>query len=240
MKVVINQSNYLPWRGYFDLIHDADIFIFLDDVQYTKNDWRNRNRCKGPNGTFWLTIPVGGSTRQRVCDVALPQGPWAKKHLRALTQSYGDCPHFSDYASFFTATYSSLRWSTLSALNQHLTITIGRDILGVKTQFLNSDQFGISATNQERVLALLKAVGATTYISGPRAKAYLDPAAFAAAGVALVWKDYSSYPEYPQPFPPFDPAVSIVDLLFSTGPRAADYIWGWRKPAFAPPPLVAP
>ena len=227
-RVVINQSNYLPWKGYFDLIHDADVFIFLDDVQYTKNDWRNRNRFKGPNGTFWLTIPTGGSTSQRISDVRLPRGPWAQKQWRTLSHNYRTSPYFSDYSSFFLHAFESMEWRTLSDFNQHLIKVIARDFLHLNTRFMNSAQFGFDATGQDKVISLIKAVNGTSYISGPAAKAYLDPAAFAAAGIELIWKDYSGYPEYQQPYPPFEHAVSVVDLLFCVGPHAADYIWGWR------------
>ena len=231
MRVVINQSDYIPWKGYFDLIHDADLFIFLDDVQYTKNDWRNRNRIKGPNGTHWITIPVGGSTSQRVCDVMLPAGSWAKKHWHALSQSYGGCPHFATYASLLQEAITRPGHLTLSEFNQFLIRLIAREILGIPVHFLSSSELPVHGVGQDRVLALLAAVGATTYISGPAGKHYLDERRFSDAGIKLVWKDYSGYPEYPQPYPPFEHAVSIVDVLFAAGPEAPKYIWHWREHA---------
>jgi hypothetical protein len=228
LRVVINQSNYLTWKGYFDLIHDADLFIFLDNVQFTKNDWRNRNRIKSPNGTFWLTIPVGDSISRRICDVPLPGGTWAKKHMHSLQNSYAGTAHYSAYLDFFEDLYGNLRWTTLSEFNQYIIRTIAVQFLGIKTQFVSSAEFVAPGTSQARVLALLKAAGATTYISGPAAKAYLQPSAFEEAGIELIWKDYSGYPEYAQPHPPFEHAVSIVDLLFCVGVSAPDYIWGWR------------
>jgi WbqC-like protein family len=230
LRVAINQSNYLPWKGYFDLIHDADLFIFLDDVQYTKNDWRNRNRIKGPNGTHWLTVPVGGSTSQKIRDVPLPpENPWREKHRRALIQTYAKAPYLADYESFLENVFVARTWRTLAELNRFLIETISRDFLGIETRFADSGEFDAPGSGQDRVLALLHAAGATSYISGPAAKAYLDPARFAAEGIELVWKDYSNYPEYVQPPAPFEHAVSIVDLLFRTGPSAPDYIWGWRS-----------
>jgi hypothetical protein len=229
MRVVINQSNYLPWKGYFDLIHDADLFIFHDDLQYTKNDWRNRNKVKTPRGLRWLTIPVGTNEHRLINQVALPANrDWQNKHWRLLRENYRAAPHFDRYADFFQKIYSSA-WRTLSELNQHLIKTIAREFLGISTEFIDSAQFGLTSRKQERVIDLLKAAGATTYISGPSAKNYLDPARFEQEGIELIWKDYSGYPEYPQPYPRFEHAVSIVDLLFQTGPSAAYYIWGWRK-----------
>lgn len=227
MKVVINQSNYLPWKGYFDLIHDADLFIFLDDVQYTKNSWRNRNVIKGANGPQWLTIPVGGATDRTIEEVPLPRGNWRQKHWRSLEQCYGKAPFFSLYEPFFRGIYEGEdRWTSLSELNRQLIEALARDHLGIRTRFARAADFAAPGGGEARVLALLRAAGAKTYVSGPAGQAYLEPAHFAAAGIELVWKDYSCYPEYPQMHPPFQHAVSIVDLLFNTGPEAADYIWG--------------
>jgi hypothetical protein len=228
LRVVINQSNYLPWKGYFDLIHDADLFIFLDDVQYTKNSWRNRNRLKGPNGPVWLTIPVGASISRRICDVPLPDSSWAQVHWRTIRSIYEASPFFGDYAPFLRNLYESPEFSTLSALNQFLIRTIAVDFFSARTRFVNSIDISTDGTSQDRVLNLLKAVGATTYISGPAGKAYLDENRFRDAGIELKWKDYSGYPEYSQAYPPFEHSVSIIDLLFCAGPDAYRYIWGWR------------
>lgn len=233
MNVVINQSNYLPWKGYFDLIHDADLFIFLDDVQYTKNDWRNRNKLKTPHGCEWLTIPVGKHLGWLVCDVDLPPGDWAQHHWHQIERHYGTSPYFADYGPLFREVYLTRKWTRLSDLNQHLIRLIAQDILKIKTRFGDSRNYDLKTRSQERVLELLRAVGATTYISGPAAKAYIDETRFAAEGIALVWKDYAGYPEYHQLHPPFEHAVSILDLLFSVGPAAPYHIWGWRN---APPP----
>lgn len=229
MRVAINQSNYLPWKGYFDLIHDADLFIFLDDVQFTKNDWRNRNRIKGPNGTHWLTIPVGQTLARKVNEVPLPCGPWREKHWRALQHGYRSAPYFARFETFFGEVYAGGPWRTLSELNQHLIKSIARDFLGLATEFADSSAFQLTSRKQDRVFDLLKAAGATAYISGPAAQSYLDPTRFAKEGIELIWKDYSGYPEYPQLHMPFEHTVSIVDLLFSTGPNAPYYIWGWRN-----------
>lgn len=231
MKVVILQSNYLPWRGYFDLIHDADLFVFHDDLQYTKNDWRNRNKIKTPRGTEWLTIPVGTDEHRRIDEVLLPTDrTWAARHWRLLQDHYREAPHFGAYEAFFREVYEGRTWTRLSELNQFLITRIARDFLGCTTDFTDSTRFGLTSRKQERVLDLLRATGATTYISGPAAKDYLDPEAFREAGIDLVWKDYSGYPDYPQFHPPFAGAVSIVDLLFQTGPQAADYIWRSPQP----------
>ena len=228
-RVVINQSNYLPWKGYFDLIHDADVFIFLDDVQYTHRDWRSRNRIKTQTSSSWLTIPAGSAGNRLINEVKLPDGDWRARHWRLIEQSYRSSPHFSYAAGFFRELYSSSMPDYLSEFNQFAIKRIAREFLGISTSFLRSEDFPTSKTKQERLLHLLQSVGATSYISGPAAKTYINPDDFAAEGIELIWKDYSAYPEYQQPFPPFEHAVSIVDLLFCVGPRASDYIWGWRE-----------
>ena len=229
MRVVINQSNYLPWKGYFDLIHDADLFIFLDDVQFTKNDWRNRNRIKASRGCEWITIPVGQNIRRLVCEVEMPGSDWARQHWGIIERSYRQAPYFEKYAPFFMEVFLRMRWKYLSELNQYLVKAIGKNFFDLKTKFLDSRDFQIQTRGQDRVINLLKQVGARTYISGPAGKTYLEPERFATEGLSLQWKDYSGYPEYSQMYPPFEHAVSILDLLFSMGPKAADYIWGWRN-----------
>lgn len=233
-RVAICQSNYLPWKGYFDLIHDVDLFVFYDDVQYTKNDWRNRNKIKTAQGTQWLTIPVGSHCHDRICDVKLRDQYWQKQHWKTLVQWYGNVPHFNVYREFLADVYLGRQWCSLSELNQYLTVTIARDYLGLRTRFAPSSQFHSTGTKQTRLLRLLREVAADTYVSGPAAQAYLDTREFDAHGIKVVWKDYSGYPEYPQLYPPFEHAVTILDLLFHTGESAPQYIWGWRQPGVRP------
>ena len=228
MNVAVLQSSYIPWRGYFDLIHDADVFVFYDDVQYTVNDWRNRNKIKTANGVVWLTIPVGNQNDRRICDVELKDAGWARKHWMTIEQSYGKAPHFSAFSDFFRDIYAR-PWPSLSDLNQTLTKTIARDLLGIGTTFRDSREFSLDGSKSDRLLSLLRQLGATRYISGPAAKAYLDVAEYKRAGIDVAWKDYSTYPEYRQMHGPFVPDVSIVDLLMSCGDTAPQYIWGYRN-----------
>ena len=228
MNVAVLQSSYIPWRGYFDLIHDADVFVFYDDVQYTVNDWRNRNRIKTANGVVWLTIPVGNQNDRRICDVELKDNSWMRKHWMTIEQSYGRAPHFVDVAGFLRDVYARV-WPSLSDLNQTLTKTIARDWLGIGTEFRDSREFALDGSKSDRLLSLLQQLGATRYISGPAAKAYLDVAAYERAGITVTWKDYPAYPEYAQLHGPFVPDVSIVDLLMCCGTSAPDYIWGYRE-----------
>ena len=227
--VVILQSNYIPWKGYFDLIHDADLFIFYDDLQYTKNDWRNRNKIKAANGPEWITIPAGSDTNRLICEVELKDGSWQQKHWKTLLQNYRNCPHFERYQHFFEDFYLGRRWANLSEMNQYVIQHIAAEFLGIRTAFQDSRAFSLSGQKQDRLLELVAQVGTERYISGPAAKSYIDPQRFEEAGVKLIWKDYRGYPMYPQRFLPFEHGVSIVDLLFNVGPDAPWYIWGWRE-----------
>lgn len=228
MKVVILQSNYIPWKGYFDLVHDADVFVFYDDVQYTKNDWRNRNKIMTVNGAKWITIPTGIDANRLICEVTLNDTSWQKKHWECLRQNYRRAPFFAYYRPFFEDVYLGKTWTNLSQLNQHLIQHISRELLGAQTAFDDSRNYQLSGHRLERLLELIAKTGATQYISGPAAKKYITPDAFTALGVDLVWKDYSGYPEYAQSDLPFEHGVSILDVLFNVGPEAREYIWGWR------------
>ena len=228
-KVAINQSNYLPWKGYFDIIHDVDVFIFYDDVQFTKNDWRNRNKVKCAGGLQWFTVPVGDHVHRAIRDVEIRDHHWQIKHWKTLNQAYGKAPHFRDFRGFLESVYLDLRWDSLSELNQHLTRVIASDFLGIRTEWLQSSDLPRQGAKQEAVISLLNAVEAKLYVSGPAAQAYLQPERFEQEGIRLVWKDYSGYPEYPQIHPPFEHCVTILDLLFHTGRDAPYFIWGWRE-----------
>lgn len=225
MKVAVIQSNYIPWRGYFDIMHDADVFVFYDDVQYTVNDWRNRNRVKTANGVIWLTIPVGDQNDRLICDVVIGDQGWTRKHWMTIEQSYRGAPGFARYREFFKGFYSR-PWESLSLLNQTMIRAIAADLLGIRTQILDSRDFNLQGKGSDRLLMLLKKLGATDYISGPRAQGYLDAESYARNGVTVHWKDYSRYPVYPQLHGAYEPNLSIVDLLMNCGDDAPRYIWG--------------
>ena len=225
--VAILQSNYIPWKGYFDIIHDVDEFFFHDDLQYTKQDWRNRNRIKTAAGPEWLTIPVGVREDRMICEVELPRDGWAREHWRRIEQAYGRAPHFERYRPMLEEIYLRREWHLLSELNQHLIREIAR-ALGITTRFRDSRELELRGRKQDRVLEILKQAEADVYVSGPAARSYLDPQRFAEEGIELRWKSYAGYPEYPQFHPPFVHEVTVLDLLFHTGDEAWRSIWGWR------------
>jgi hypothetical protein len=227
-RVAILQSNYLPWKGYFDIIHDVDLFVFYDDNQYTTRDWRNRNRIKTARGAEWITVPVGADRDRLICEVAVPDPSWQAKHWSVLQQAYGKCPHFARYRSYFEHVYLGQTWHNLSELNQSTIRHLANEFLGITTEFADSRQLQGQGSKLDKLVDVAQKAGATSYLSGPAARDYIVPERFTERGIVLEWKDYASYPEYPQRFPPFEHGVSIVDLLFNTGPDAPWYIWGWR------------
>lgn len=232
-RVAVLQSNYIPWKGYFDLIHDVDLFVFYDDNQYTPRDWRNRNKVKTPQGPAWLSVPVGSSRDRLICDVQIEDAAWQAEHWTTLTRLYGKCPHFGRYREYFEHVYLGKTWRSLSDLNQHTIQHIAREFLGIQTRFADSRQFGGQGHKLDKLVDVVKKSGATSYLSGPAAKDYIVPDRFEAAGIELRWKDYAGYPEYAQRFSPFEHGVSVLDLLFQTGPDAPGFIWGWREHAVA-------
>ena len=231
MKCVILQPSYIPWRGVFDQIRRADVFVFYDDVQYDKHGWRNRNQIKTPNGKQWLTIPVSarGAVTEHVTINEVPivwNKAWNKEHMKTLRQHYGRAPHFKAYEPLLEQFYG--RNDTLLAeFTIDFTIALARALHIEHTRFLRSSTLGITGKQTDRLIALLQSIGASHYISGPSAKAYIEEDKFAAAGIALEYIQYD-YPEYPQLYPPYEPAVSILDLLFMTGDQALSYIAGPR------------
>lgn len=228
-RVAVLQSNYIPWKGYFDIIHDVDTFIFYDDVQYTTNDWRNRNRIKTRSGPQWLTIPVGKHMHRRVCDVTLPEGSdWAETHWRRIEASYHTAPHFEPYRAYFEEFFLHREWTWLSEFNQALVAGISSDLLGLATRFERSTDYPLDGAKGARLIQLLQLAGADHYVSGPAARSYISKEHFHEAGIDVTWKDYAGYPQYPQLHGGFQHDVSILDVLFHTGPEAAQHIWGWR------------
>jgi len=227
-KVAIIQSNYIPWKGYFDIIHDSELFIFHDDLQYTKDDWRNRNKIKTSTGLRWLTIPVGRNEHRLICDVEITDIKWQRKHYDILRQTYFNAPFFKLYETFLREIYLEKKWNNLSELNQYLIKTISRDFLGIKTEFMDSRSFIVNGVKHEKLLNLVIAAGTQVYVSGPAAKHYIIEKDYEDAGIQIIWKDYTGYPEYPQSFDNFCHYVSTLDLLFYTGNNAPYYIWGWR------------
>lgn len=224
-SVAIVQSCYIPWKGYFDLIASVDEFILYDDRQFTRRDWRNRNRIKTPQGTQWLTIPVEtkGRYHQRIDETEIGDPHWGESHWKTIAHNYSAAACFSEYRELIEGLYRAGGERRLSVVNRRFLETI-MEVLGITTPLRWSTDYEAEGTKTDRLVALCRAAGASDYLSGPRARSYLDEAAFAAAGINVSYFDYSGYPEYEQLYPPFEHAVTILDLLFNTGPEARRYV----------------
>lgn len=225
--VAIIQSNYIPWKGYFDLINMADEFIIYDHVQYTRRDWRNRNKIKTPDGLLWLTIPVNVSGKyfQAIREVEVSNPAWNEQHWKTILNHYSRARCFGEYRGFFEDLYLNCHFSKLSEINYRF-ITAICGFLNIKTKISWSTDYDLNRdlVKTERLVDICRQADATEYISGPAAKDYIEPELFDQANIVLTYMDYSGYPEYEQPYPPFDHYVSIVDLILNTGPQARLYM----------------
>ena len=222
-KVAIVQSNYIPWKGYFDMIAAVDEFILYDNVQYTRRDWRNRNQIKTPQGVQWLTVPVGEDITRRIRDVELPNSKWQTKHWKTLERNYRRAPHFEEVAAVFEPLYMQRQHTHLSALNRELIETVCA-YLEITTKISNSWDYQLIEEKSARVAYLCTQACATEYISGPAAKDYIEENVFTERSIKLTWFDYSGYPEYPQLWGEFTHGVTILDLLFNCGKDAHRYM----------------
>ena len=225
MNIAISQSNYIPWKGYFDCINSVDEFVLYDDMQYTRRDWRNRNKIKTREGSQWITIPVDvkGKYFQKINETTINDPAWAENHWRTIVHNYGKAPYFNQYKEVFEKIYLGNQETLLSKVNYNF-ITAVCGVLDIKTKFMWSSEFELLEGKTERLLDICKKRNATKYISAPAAKAYMDVALFENEGIAVEFMDYSGYPEYNQLFGEFDHAVSIIDLIFNEGPNASKFM----------------
>jgi hypothetical protein len=219
------QSSYIPWKGYFDLIRRADEFILYDSAQFTRRDWRNRNRIKTPNGPLWLTIPVDakGKFEQAIKDTRVADPRWPERHWRSIQANYARAPYFGAYKAILEELYRGCQSVWLSEIN-HRFISRICELLSIDTRLTWSMDYPLVSGRTERLVGLCKQAGATEYLSGPLARDYIDAKLFEDAGVTLTYMDYEGYPEYAQLHPPFDHHVSVIDLLVHTGPNATAHM----------------
>lgn len=225
MRIAIVQSNYIPWKGYFDLIQSVDEFVLFDDVQYTRRDWRNRNRIKTAHGLAWLTIPVQttGQYLSLIKDIEVTDAGWAAKHWKTIAAAYGKAPQFKWFAERFEPLYTSVPDTRLSLVNRRWLEAVCA-ALDIHTTLTWSMDYAVAVGKTERLVSICQQAGADTYVSGPSARDYIDNALFQAAGLELQYFDYAGYPPYPQLHGPFEHHVSIIDLLCHVGPEAPKYV----------------
>lgn len=224
-KVAILQSNYIPWKGYFDLIASVDEFILYDDMQYTRRDWRNRNLIKTPQGLHWLTIPVAvkGKFHQRINETLISDPDWAKAHWQVIERNYSRSAYFKEYREQVRELYLDSTSMHLSEIN-HRFLTSILELLGVKTKVSWSSDYTLEGERSSRLLSLCQQAKAQVYISGPAARDYLDTEIFTRSEIEVEWMDYSGYPTYRQQYGDFEHGVSILDLIFNEGPDSPTFM----------------
>jgi hypothetical protein len=230
-RVAIIQSSYIPWRGYFSIIARCDAFIFLDSVQFTRRDWRTRNRIKTARGPLWLSIPVfqKGNYLAPIDAIEISDPGWTSQHLRSIETNYRRAPHFATMFPALCAAYDAVGPErSLSSINRGLTAALCA-LLGITTPLCRDTDLlareRLDALDPtDRLVELAAAIGATDYLSGPSARNYLDETAFAARRMEVSWMEYEGLPAYPQLWDGFDPTMSVLDALLNlgaTGARAA-------------------
>ncbi|KTD82745.1 WbqC family protein [Legionella waltersii] len=216
-KIAILQSNYIPWKGYFELIKSVDEFIIYDDAQFTKNDWRNRNIINTNSGLQWLTIPVyHDHLDQKIKDTKIALAAWNHKHWQKLRHTYSKAPYYKEFSSYFEEMYLSSNETYLSEINYKF-IKVICDLFQIKTKILLSSDFSLTGDRSEKLLNLCKDCKADIYVSGPKAKEYLNTELFELEKIAVDWFTYGNYPTYPQIASDFNHNVSIVDTIFCAG-----------------------
>ena len=227
-KVAILQSNYIPWKGYFDIIAMVDEFILYDDMQYTRRDWRNRNKIKTPNGAKWLTIPVEtkGKFYQKINETQISGGDWAQSHMMSLSQCYSKAPFWKENHSWLQSLYERASHMKMLSDVNYLFITEICKKLGIHTEITWSSDYSLVDGKTERLIGLVQSAGGDFYLSGPAAKDYIVDELFEKASIRLDYMNYEGYPQYPQLHGEFDPYVSILDLILMTGPEARSYMKG--------------
>jgi hypothetical protein len=220
--VAISQSNYLPWKGYFDMINSVDEFIIYDDMQFTKRDWRNRNTIKTPNGLLWLTIPVKvkGKFFQKINETEIDGNNWAEKHWKTIQMNYAKAPCFKQFEDKLQKTFEIAASKTFLSDVNSLFLTNLCEILNISTPMRFSSEFILKEGKTERLLDLCKQVGATRYVSGPAAKSYIDADLFSGENIELFWMNYTGYPVYRQSYGAFEHSVSVLDVIFNLGDEA--------------------
>lgn len=221
----IMQPTYLPWAGYFDLIAQSDVFVFLDSVQFDKRSWQQRNRIKTPDGELLLTVPVlsKGRLDQKICEVQIEQtAGFEEKHIRTIEHYYRKAPLFNKYMEEFTAILRK-KHHYLADLNIELIKWLCAAI-GIQTELVSSSSLDVRGSKVELLVATCQAVGANRYLSPAGSKAYIEENnIFSEQNIELKYQVFQ-HPVYSQLYGNFIPYLSVIDLLFNEGARSLEII----------------
>lgn len=229
MRIGILQPGYLPWLGFFEQMAKVEFFVFLDDVQYTKKDWRSRNRIRTKDGWIWLTVPIitKGKFKQKILEAKIDNSfNWRRKHWRSLEIWYQKAPYFKNYKDFLKNLYSK-EWEYLVDLDLEMIKYLAK-ALGIKTPTVRSSELKAKGEKTGRVVNICKEVGANLLYDGKAAKDFIDEDLMKRNKIEIEYQDYQ-HPVYRQLYEPFIPYMSVVDLLFNHGDESLDIIISNRK-----------
>lgn len=232
--IAICQPNYIPWKGYFDNINYVDELIVDDYVQFTRRDWRNRNKIKTQHGTSWLSIPVQskGNFYQSISKVKTTNNLWRREHWETIRRNYSKANYFKQYKELFEYLYLGSSEQMLTNINQMFTKEIC-SLLDIKTKFSHIQSYLYNKESYEdktdRLIDICRKSNANKYLTGPAAKNFLNEEKFKSKGIEVIYFDYSEYPRYKQLYGSFEHEVSIVDLIFNTGPYVKDFMRSYKK-----------
>ncbi len=223
-KVIITQSNYIPWKGYFTTMRKATHFVAYDDMQYTKRDWRNRNKIIMPNGPIWLSIPVkvSGKFYQKINETEISDINWAKEHWNLIECNYKKAPYFKEYNQYFKELYLNSQSTNLSEINMNF-LKVCTQLLNIDIKFMDSREFELVGDRTEKLVNICKDLKADQYFTGPAAKAYMDESLFERENIKVTYYDLTNFPEYKQQWNGFEHGVSILDMFFNLGANTIDY-----------------
>ncbi|OGF51209.1 MAG: hypothetical protein A2044_06805 [Candidatus Firestonebacteria bacterium GWA2_43_8] len=221
MKLSVHQPQYIPWLGYIDKLAKSEAFVFLDNVQYKKREFQNRNKIRTKEGFLWLTVPVvtKGKYDQLIREVEIDNSEnWRKNHFEALRHNYGKAPFYPEHEKFLKDIYSK-EWKKLSELNMYIVKYI-LDYLGIQIPLYLESELAIEGVKTDRLVNICKKLKADIYLSGQGAKDYIEEGKFAAAGIKLEYQEFE-HPVYTQVFNGFESHLSVLDLLFNKGRESA-------------------
>jgi len=225
--IAILQSNYIPWKGYFDIIAAVDEFVIFDEAQYTRRDWRNRNKIVLDGKLKWLTIPVAskGAFHDSVTAVEIADADWARNHWMNIAHAYARAPYFNVYGPLFKVLYDrAAKLKFLSEINE-LFLRALSSALGIEAHFFRAESIPRNTSNPtSRLVEICLNREARGYVSGPAGKLYIDRAQFKEAGISLSFANYGGYPEYGQARKTFEHGVSVVDLIMNCGQQAREHL----------------
>jgi hypothetical protein len=223
-KAIITQSNYIPWKGFFDSLKNVDVFVVYDEMQFTKRDWRNRNLIKTPQGLKWLTIPVEvkGKYFQKISETKIADKNWNVSHWNIIKQNYSSAPYFKELSDWLEPLFLNCRFEYLTEVNLYFINEICR-FFDLKVEIRQSSEFNLADEKTQRLVDICTSLDVTDYYSGPAARSYMDELKFSEKGIKVHYWDYSKYPVYDQIHPPFEHGVTIIDLILNQGKNSFNY-----------------